>query len=390
MCVYNNMIPADASLAHALDDLFADDCNDNDCETMSLLKQMNEKEHKRARAEKAATARKRRQAARKQRVTSKPPFEGSEAETPMNKRTRTTTSASDTTPLNLLPAPEESVMSPEMIQQRDALAADLAAMAVGVQEQRCKVIATGLINPTPISVSTITLVCDISGPPVQGDAILQRLGHADVMEFNKNYLGKQPVLGGTKNAFNNSHILCLTDVKPKHNMAIKLFHPRPKLHITGPTNVSEFVAVAEYGRRLLVSMSSPTEELFQLEGFRVQMINTNFKLSGDKRFKINMTNTDKLLLGLSIHSDFDASNYAGIKIKRKSLDGTHAWIMIFRSGNVLITGSTGAVIMQAYKFITDLVVQHIDTIRLSKDDDLSGSDSEKDEAVDDWTSGLAD
>ena len=191
------------------------------------------------------------------------------------------------------------------------------------------------------------------------------------------YLGKQPVLGGTKNAFNNSHILCLTDAKPKHNMAIKLFHPKPKLHITGPTNMTEFVSVAEYGRRLLMSICPPlpnAEDVYMLNGFRVQMINTNFKLSNDKRFKINMINTDKLLLDLSIRAEFDASLYAGIKIKRRSSDGTHAWIMIFRSGNVLITGSTGAVIMQAYAFITDLIVQHIDTVRLSKDDDLSGSD----------------
>ena len=282
---------------------------------------------------------------------------------------RPKTLSDDDVALNHLALPDTDVMSPTMVQLRNAAQSDLTSALEGIEGYRQKLITRGTLNPSAINVSTITLECNMLGPVVSGSDMKARLSHPDVVAFNEEYLGKQPLFGGTKNAFNNSHILLLHDLKPKNNMSIKLFHPKPKLHITGPTNVDEFLAVAEYGRRLLTAVSdskTSAAPLFMLDSFRVQMINTNFKL-GDGRFKISTAKMHDLLTRLAIDVVYDTARYAGLKIKRKSLSSKHAWIMVFESGNVLITSSAGSSILEAYRFITDLVVRNIDVIRLEDD-----------------------
>lgn len=268
-------------------------------------------------------------------------------------------------PLNPMALPADAAMSRTMIRQRDIVASELTRAVVEIEEHRQIVIQRGVLAPSSINISTITLECDIVGPNVPGDDMKTRMGHPDVVEFNDMYLGKQPHFGGAKKAFNNSHILLLHDVRPKNNMSVKVFHPKPKLHITGPTNVDEFMVVAEYARRLLTAVCAPLPSdtpLFMLDDFRVQMINTNFKL-GDKSFKISIKRMHDLLKSLSIDAYFDAGIYAGIKIKRKSLNSKHAWIMVFESGNVLITSCAGSSILESYRFITDFVTHYIEQIR---------------------------
>jgi hypothetical protein len=283
---------------------------------------------------------------------------------------RPKTLSDDDVALKHLALPDANVMSPTMVRLRNEAHSDLTDALDGIEVHRQKLIVKGTLTPSAINVSTITLECNMLGPVVSGSDMKARLSHPDVAAFNEEYLGKQPLFGGAKNAFNNSHILLLHDLKPKNNMSIKLFHPKPKLHITGPTNVDEFLAVAEYGRRLLTAVSdSKPSPLFMLDSFRVQMINTNFKL-GDGRFKISTAKMHDLLTRLAIDVVYDTARYAGLKIKRKSLSSKHAWIMVFESGNVLITSSAGSSILEAYRFITDLVVRNIDVIRL--EDDLCG------------------
>ncbi len=169
----------------------------------------------------------------------------------------------------------------------------------------------------------------------------------------------------------------LQDAKPNNDKSIKVFYPKPKLHITGPTSIDDFLRVSEYSRKLL-SIVRGNDAVYRMESFKINMINTNFSLGVGSDFKVHMGNMHQLLLRTRVKNEtldasYDTRLYAGIKVRYTCEDWSRSCIMIFRSGSILITGPGGRQVRESHQFITDLVVQNIDEVRLKKEDIFDGS-----------------
>ena len=116
---------------------------------------------------------------------------------------RPKTLSDDDVALKHLALPDANVMSPTMVRLRNEAHSDLTDALDGIEVHRQKLIVKGTLTPSAINVSTITLECNMLGPVVSGSDMKARLSHPDVAAFNEEYLGKQPLFGGAKNAFNN-------------------------------------------------------------------------------------------------------------------------------------------------------------------------------------------
>ena len=113
-------------------------------------------------------------------------------------------------PLLTLELPGNDAMSPAMIRKKDDSAKDLALSFEQIEEQR-QLLLEGGLAVTPISTSTITLECTLSGPTLTVAELTSRLKDADVIEFNKTTLGKQPDMADTRK-FNNAFIMQVVEV----------------------------------------------------------------------------------------------------------------------------------------------------------------------------------
>jgi hypothetical protein len=121
-------------------------------------------------------------------------------------------------PLAPLDLPDDAAMSPAMMRKKDESTKDLFGSFEQIECQRQLLLASGLAI-TPISVSTITLECTLSGPVLTVAELSRRLKDTDVIEFNMSTLGKQPDIADTRK-FNNAFIL---QVCPR--LCLHLVHP---------------------------------------------------------------------------------------------------------------------------------------------------------------------
>ena len=306
---------------------------------------------------------------------------------PKKKRARSSSNEDDAIPIKELPAPDESVFTNRMKCMINLAKTDIEKGMTEIEEH-----SRGLsFDVSRVMISTITFECSLIGPKVDIKHIVKGLESpgSDIMVFNDAYLGKQPSIGGGAKKFSNSLILVLRDVKPNNDLSIKLFYPKPTLHITGPTSIDRFLKVAEYGRRMLsitggslVKDDAATGEdgARFMDSFKVNMINTNFSLG----FKLNVHQTKDLLNSTHNKGDlivaiFNPELYAGIQVSYLCDNYSRTSIMIFQTGNVIITGPSGAMIAETFKFLTRLFEHNMAVVRKSAEDDFDAASDDDDD-----------
>jgi hypothetical protein len=65
---------------------------------------------------------------------------------------------------------------------------------------------------------------------------------------------------------------------------------------------------------------------------------------------------------------YDQRVHAAIKVKYLGATYEFATIMVFRRGSVIITAHSGPALRDAHRFITEVVENHLESVRLSEDD----------------------
>jgi TATA-box binding protein (TBP) (component of TFIID and TFIIIB) len=162
--------------------------------------------------------------------------------------------------------------------------------------------------------------------------------------------------GKVKQTFYNQVSVWFSDETSKKN--VKIFR-NGNLHITGEKSLAKNVEIAE-------EVCSVLGILFGCEryvcDFDVQMINTNFRLSVGL---VLATLREALAKVPSVmKASYDPETYPGLNCKYKTSSGRDASLLIFNSGNVIITGIKDfKEFYEAYVMITGFVDDHVNAVK---------------------------
>lgn len=163
--------------------------------------------------------------------------------------------------------------------------------------------------------------------------------------------------GKVKQTFYNQVSVWFADETSKKN--VKIFR-NGNLHITGEKSLARNIDIAD-------EICSTLSILFRCEryavDFDVQMINTNFRLSvglvlGSLR--------DALANKVSsvTKASYDPETYPGLNCKYRTTSGRDVSLLIFNSGNVIITGIKDfKEFYEAYVMITGFVDDHVHAVK---------------------------
>ena len=162
--------------------------------------------------------------------------------------------------------------------------------------------------------------------------------------------------GKVKQTFYNQVSVWFTDDASKKN--IKVFR-NGNLHITGEKSLARNIEIADEICMILGI-------LFRCEryatDFDVQMINTNFRLSvglvlGSMRDVLSKVPS-------VVKASYEPETYPGLNCKYRTSSGRDASLLIFNSGNVIITGIKDfKEFYEAYVMITGVIDDHVQAVK---------------------------
>ena len=162
--------------------------------------------------------------------------------------------------------------------------------------------------------------------------------------------------GKVKQTFYNQVSVWFTDETSKKN--IKVFR-NGNLHITGEKSLARNIEIAEDVCEIL-SLFFECERY--VIDFDVQMINTNFRLNvglvlGSMRDVVSKVPS-------VVKASYEPETYPGLNCKYRTSSGRDASLLIFNSGNVIITGIKDfKEFYEAYAMITGLIDDHVQAVK---------------------------
>jgi TATA-box binding protein (TBP) (component of TFIID and TFIIIB) len=157
----------------------------------------------------------------------------------------------------------------------------------------------------------------------------------------------------TDSSFYNSITFCFANTETGRKRSIKLF-VNNLLHITGPPSVDDAIALAESFCTVLAA-ASDARQAPRVDGFSVQLINTNFNLGFCLDVEVL---SDLVRSNSSHHVHYDRERHMGCNIKVGGVT-----VIAFHTGNVLITGAHHPdAMLAAYEFVVGFTEQHRDAV----------------------------
>jgi TATA-box binding protein (TBP) (component of TFIID and TFIIIB) len=189
-----------------------------------------------------------------------------------------------------------------------------------------------------LHISTMTIDVDVDGPPILLDILCDKLDEPHVREFNQSCLGFQPELGDKK--FQNAVIIKVSTV------AVKVFHTKVKLHITGCKSVESVIGVANYFCHLFEKLV-PGQK-YRMRDFSVHLINTDMGFKSPVSLN-ELANTLEEANGrnplahwptVPIVVKYEPEQHALLKFLYLGSNGRMTFVQIAGSGAVIISNSS--------------------------------------------------
>jgi TATA-box binding protein (TBP) (component of TFIID and TFIIIB) len=208
------------------------------------------------------------------------------------------------------------------------------------------------------TISTMTISIKLKGT----DLDLQRVQDSfqtssEIQDFLREISGyNQPVVMTSKAKFFNSLMFKCVNLttddtnKMLQSQSVKLFC-NGNLHITGVKNITEALYIGEVFGIILDLVYS--DNVFNVEGYSVQLVNVCIKLPIPDNNIINLQNTvTTLKTKTSYFVCYNTERYPGIIVKAPNFS-----LLIFDSGNLIITATkTVEQIREAHDYITTYLI----------------------------------
>lgn len=217
------------------------------------------------------------------------------------------------------------------------------------------------ITPSQLKLSTMTIFSRLDVPPGfdlkkiiefflhEGqDKMREHLG-LDIHVVFPIRKSKKTSRGKAINNFFNQLTFWYKDGTKK---SVKIFI-NGNVHVTGCRSLKEYVG-------LVYRICNFMDVLFPGDGanrchatdIELQMVNTNFSIN----MGLDLSKLKRILLDKGMCATYDREVYPGLNLKVPTSPGREASVLIFISGNIIITGVKSFMeVYEAYKFITETV-----------------------------------
>jgi TATA-box binding protein (TBP) (component of TFIID and TFIIIB) len=215
------------------------------------------------------------------------------------------------------------------------------------------------MQPNQIKLSTMTMFSKLIVPSNFNLSHVIEVFLKEGLEKIREYIGlevhisfpvrkTQTIRGKSINNFYNQLTMWYKDGTKK---SIKLFI-NGNVHVTGCRSLKEYVCLVRRVCMFLNNIFANGEPVCRASSIDIQMINTNFGIN----IGLDLSKLKKVLLGYGRCATYDREVYPGLNLKVPTSYGREASVLVFISGNIIITGAKHFLeIYEAYKFILDSI-----------------------------------
>jgi hypothetical protein len=229
-----------------------------------------------------------------------------------------------------------------------------------------------------LTISTMTIEAKLCGPPNEHDELVAGMASDDVREFNRITFADDPYIQPVINCDSGFKHAVIWKPWPDNKQprkeqqkrAIHFFYPKPKLHITGCTTMTDVFGALEYARGML---STATKREYKIESFKVSLVNTDFNVG----FRINPCKLVALLQKTVMPSGSKkfVPTYAPLHHLAVHFNcftkAYRKWhVQVFAKGSVLVSNTRDNSMksvafterVEIYKYVRELLIDNRETI----------------------------
>jgi TATA-box binding protein (TBP) (component of TFIID and TFIIIB) len=251
--------------------------------------------------------------------------------------------------------------SEQFVARVEHLSHEMLQMCEKMQAYNCMLASTAPgVSPSQLKLSTMTIFSRVQVPPNFSLNRVIEMYLNEGIERIRELLGlevhvvfpirkvKSTSRGKPINNFFNQLTFWYKDGTKK---SVKLFI-NGNVHVTGCRSLREYVTLV--GRICRFINAAFDQDSCRAEGVDIHMINTNFGVN----IGLDLSKLKKILLDMGMCATYDREVYPGLNLKVPTATGREASVLIFISGNIIITGVKGFLeIYEAYRFIVGVITE---------------------------------
>lgn len=133
--------------------------------------------------------------------------------------------------------------------------------------------------------------------------------------------------------------------------SVKLFI-NGNVHVTGCRSLDEYSNLMQHVCKFMDYLFPDSAKKCRVQDIDIQMVNTNFSVGRG----LDLSRLKRILLDQGMCATYDREVYPGLNLKVPTSAGREASVLVFISGNIIITGVRHFYeVYEAYKFITESI-----------------------------------
>lgn len=133
--------------------------------------------------------------------------------------------------------------------------------------------------------------------------------------------------------------------------SVKLFI-NGNVHVTGCRSLEEYTNLMQHICRFMDHLFTESSKKCKVIDIDIQMVNTNFSVGRG----LDLSRLKRILLDQGMCATYDREVYPGLNLKVPTSAGREASVLVFISGNIIITGVRHfCEVYEAYKFIIESI-----------------------------------
>lgn len=240
------------------------------------------------------------------------------------------------------------------------LSSDLLQSCENIQHLNEYITKTTSIEPTTLKLSTMTIFSRLEVPDgfVLNKVIEYYLNNGndkvrEIMGLDVHIVfpirkSKKTSRGKNISNFFNQLTFWYKDCTKK---SVKLFI-NGNVHVTGCRSLEEYTRLMHHICRFMDHLFPDSSRTCKVMDIDIQMVNTNFSVGRG----LDLSRLKRILLDQGMCATYDREVYPGLNLKVPTSAGREASVLVFISGNIIITGVRYfREIYEAYKFITESI-----------------------------------
>lgn len=257
-------------------------------------------------------------------------------------------------------ARDRGMLSDAFVSKVDAMSYQMMKMCEKVQAVNMTMGQAAGVQPSQLKLSTMTMFCRVRAPPSFDlskviefflEEGIERVREMMGMELHIVFPMRKSQRTSRGKSINNFFNQLTFWYKDGTKKSVKLFI-NGNIHATGCRSVREFVGLVQRVCGFVNTMFPDQASPCIAEDLDIQMINTNFGVG----VGLDLSKLKRILLDGGMCATYDREVYPGLNLKVPTAAGREASVLVFISGNIIITGVKSFLeVYEAYHFIVGCI-----------------------------------